>query len=158
VELAGWARVNGVHPRAARRLFREDRMPVPACRLESGMIWVDAVPADGCGGVVVHARVCPRDRRQDLDRRVARLTGWATASGHAAGEVVTGAGHVEAALAAHGRKVVVAGPGEATGDLVRDMTGVLTLMCARLYGRRAARNRAMRAVTAARHETARAGG
>ena len=35
------------------------------------------------------------------------------------------------------------------------MIEVLTSMCARLYGRRGARNRAMRAVTAARHERAR---
>lgn len=55
---------------------------------------------------------------------------------------------LEAALAAHGRKVVVADPGETTDDLVRDMIEVLTSMCARLYGRRGARNRAMRALTA----------
>jgi putative resolvase len=66
--------------------------------------------------------------------------------------------HLEAALAAHGRKVMVADPGETTDDLVRDMIEVLTSMCARLYGRRGARNRAMRALTAARHETAEAGG
>jgi putative resolvase len=34
------------------------------------------------------------------------------------------------------------------------MTGVLTSVCARLYGRRGARNRAMRAVTAAKNEAA----
>ena len=38
--------------------------------------------------------------------------------------------------------------------LERDMTGVLIPVGARLYGRRGARNRAMRAVTAAGHETA----
>lgn len=65
-----------------------------------------------------------------------------------------GTEHLEAALAAHGRKVVVADPGEATGDLVRDMIEVLTSMCARLYGRRGTRGRALRAVTAARHEAA----
>lgn len=35
-----------------------------------------------------------------------------------------------------------------TDDLVRDMIKVLTLACARLYGLRAARNRALRTVTA----------
>jgi putative resolvase len=44
----------------------------------------------------------------------------------------------------------VADPGETTDDLVRDMIEVLTSMCARLYERRGARNRAMRAVTAAK--------
>lgn len=62
--------------------------------------------------------------------------------------------HLEAALAARGREVVVAAPGETTGDLVRDMIEVLTSMCARLDGRRGARNRAMRAVAATRQETA----
>lgn len=63
-----------------------------------------------------------------------------------------GVEHLDAALSAHGRKVVVADPGETTDGLVRDMIEVLTWMCARLYGRRGARNRAMRAVTAAKQE------
>jgi putative resolvase len=41
-------------------------------------------------------------------------------------------------------------PGERADDLVRDMIEVLTSMCARWYGRRGARNRAMRAVAAAK--------
>ena len=63
-----------------------------------------------------------------------------------------GVEHLEAALAAQGRRVVVADSGETTDDLVRDMIEVLTSMCARLYGRRGARNRAMRAVTAAKKD------
>jgi putative resolvase len=63
-----------------------------------------------------------------------------------------GVEHLEAALAAQGRRIVVADPGETTDDLVRDMIEVLTSMCARLYGRRGARNRAMRALTAAKRE------
>jgi putative resolvase len=59
-----------------------------------------------------------------------------------------GVEQLEAALAAQGRRIVVADPGETTDDLVRDMIEVLTSMCARLYGRRGARNRAMRAITA----------
>lgn len=62
-----------------------------------------------------------------------------------------GVEHLDAALAAHGRRLIVADPGETTDDLVRDMIEVLTSMCARLYGRRGARNRAMRAVTAAKN-------
>ncbi len=60
-----------------------------------------------------------------------------------------GVEHLEAALSAQGRRiVVVTDKGETQDDLVRDMIEVLTSMCARLYGRRGARNRAMRAVTA----------
>jgi putative resolvase len=62
-----------------------------------------------------------------------------------------GTGQLDAALAAAGRRVLAADPGETSDDLVRDMIEVLTSMCARLYGRRGARNRAMRAVTATGH-------
>jgi putative resolvase len=61
-----------------------------------------------------------------------------------------GVEHLEAALSAQGRRLVVVDPSEATDDLVRDMIDVLTSFCARLYGRRGARNRALRAVTCAR--------
>ena len=61
-----------------------------------------------------------------------------------------GVEHLAAALAASGRRIVIADDGETTDDLVRDMIEVLTSMCARFYGRRGARNRAMRAVTAAK--------
>jgi len=37
-------------------------------------------------------------------------------------------------------------------DLVRDMTEVLTSFCARLYGRRGARNRAEKALNCAKHD------
>ena len=63
-----------------------------------------------------------------------------------------GTEHLDAALAAHGRRIVVVDDGETTDDLVRDTIEVLTSMCARLYGRRGARNRAMRALTAAKRE------
>lgn len=47
-----------------------------------------------------------------------------------------------------------AGATESADDLVRDITEVLTSMCARLYGRRAAKNRAARAVAMATGEVA----
>jgi putative resolvase len=58
---------------------------------------------------------------------------------------------LDAALAAAGRRVLVADAGGTSDDLVRDMIEVLTSMCARLYGRRGARNRAVRAVAAAKN-------
>jgi len=59
---------------------------------------------------------------------------------------------VEAALSAHGRRLVVIDDGEVDDDLVRDMTEVLTSYCARLYGRRSARNRAEKALRCAAHD------
>ncbi len=47
---------------------------------------------------------------------------------------------VEAALSAHGRRLLVLDSGEVTDDLVRDMVEVQTSFCARLCGRRSARN------------------
>jgi len=48
--------------------------------------------------------------------------------------------------------VVVADDGETVDDLVRDMIDVLTSMCARLYGRRGARNRAEKALRCAAND------
>ncbi|MFD4405582.1 IS607 family transposase [Nocardia sp. NPDC058499] len=189
MKLAEWARTQGVHPQTAYRWFREDRMPVPARRLDSGTIWVDVAEVSTAGRVVIYARVSSHDQRGDLDRQVARLTQWATSNGHVVGEVVTEVGsglngkrpkirrvlsdpsasvvivehrdrlarfgveQLEAALSAQGRRIVVTDKGETEDDLVQDMIEVLTSMCARLYGRRGARNRAMRAVTATKVET-----
>jgi putative resolvase len=67
-----------------------------------------------------------------------------------------GVEELEAALSAQGRRLVVVDPGEASEDLVGDMIEVLTSFCARLYGRRGARNRALRAVTCAKQPPGRA--
>ena len=56
---------------------------------------------------------------------------------------------VEAVLSAHGRRLVVLDDSEMDDDLVRDMIDVLTSFCARLYGRRSARNRAEKALRCA---------
>jgi putative resolvase len=60
-----------------------------------------------------------------------------------------GADYVEAALMAAGRRLIVIDQTEMTDDLVTDMIDVMTSFCARLYGRRAARARAAKAVNAA---------
>ncbi|MEV8630783.1 IS607 family transposase [Streptosporangium sp. NPDC051023] len=65
-----------------------------------------------------------------------------------------GAEYVEAALSAQGRRLLVADPSEVDDDLVRDVTEILTSLCARLYGRRAAANRARRAVAAVTEDEA----
>jgi predicted site-specific integrase-resolvase len=59
-----------------------------------------------------------------------------------------GAEYVEAALAASGRRLLVVDPSEVDDNLVRDVTEILTSLCARLYGRCAAADRARRAVKA----------
>ncbi len=63
--------------------------------------------------------------------------------------------YVEAALAAQNRRIMVIEPDEMKDDIVRDMTEVLTSLCARLYGKRSAQHRAQKAMAALQddHET-----
>ena len=56
--------------------------------------------------------------------------------------------YIEAALSAQGRTLLVVDDAEVDDDLVRDMTEILTSFCARLYGKRAAANRARRMMKA----------
>ena len=53
---------------------------------------------------------------------------------------------VEASLAGRGGEIIVIEDNEVEDDLVRDVTEVLTSLCARLHGRRSARRRAERAL------------
>jgi len=190
VNLTDWARLQGLHPQTAYRWFREGKLPVPAVRVNSRSVLVapDAALAPARGGLGLYARVSSHDQRGDLDRQVARLTGWAAQAGASVvrveaevGSGVNGARAkirrlladpnvqavvvehrdrlgrmntelVEAALSAHGRRLVVLDPGEVDDDLVRDMTEVLTSFCARLYGHRSARNRAEKAVRCAERD------
>ena len=190
MNLTDWARLQGLHPQTAYRWFREGKLPVPAVRVNSRSVLVapDAALAPARGGLGLYARVSSHDQRGDLDRQVARLTGWAAQAGAPVvrveaevGSGVNGARAkirrlladpnvqavvvehrdrlgrmntelVEAALSAHGRRLVVLDPGEVDDDLVRDLTEVLTSFCARLYGRRSARNRAEKAVRCAERD------
>ncbi|MBI5756035.1 MAG: IS607 family transposase [Nitrospirae bacterium] len=54
--------------------------------------------------------------------------------------------YIEASLRAQGRKIIVVDQSELKDDLVQDMTQVLTSFCARLYGKRFARNKARKAI------------
>jgi putative resolvase len=191
VNLTDWARAQGIHPQTAYRWFREDRLPVPAVRVNARTVLVApgaALAPASPGGLGLYARVSSRDQQEDLDRQVARLTGWAAQAGGMVVRVEAEVGSgmngarskarrlladpavtavvvehrdrlgrvntelIEAALAAHGRRLVVLDAGEVADDLVRDMTEVLTSFCARLYGRRSARNRALKAVGCAQRD------
>jgi len=56
---------------------------------------------------------------------------------------------IAAALEASGRQIVVVNQTEFKDDLVQDFVDVVTCLCARIYGRRAAKNRAEKALKAA---------
>ena len=189
MNLTQWARSQGVHPQTAYRWFREGTLPVPAVRVNQRTVLVNPDRGDAVvGGVGLYARVSSHDQKADLDRQVARLTGWAADAG---GQVVrveaeVGSGMngarakvrrlladpkvtvvvvehrdrlgrvntelMESALSAHGRRLVVLDAGEVHDDLVRDRVEVLTSLCARLYGRGSARNRALKAIGCAQRD------
>lgn len=64
-----------------------------------------------------------------------------------------GSEYVESALASQGRQIVVADSKELQDDLVQDMIEVLTSFCARLYGRRSAKNKAKKALETIQNES-----
>ncbi|MCG2796851.1 MAG: IS607 family transposase [Actinomycetia bacterium] len=55
---------------------------------------------------------------------------------------------IEAAMMSQGRSIIVADETEETADIWADFVDVVTSMCARIYGKRGARNRAGRAMAA----------
>ena len=57
--------------------------------------------------------------------------------------------YVAAALDADHRRMVIVDGAGVDDDLVRDMTELMTSLCARLYGRRSAAHRAAKAIEAA---------
>jgi putative resolvase len=188
VNLAEWAKAQGISPHTAYRWFRNGTLPVPAERVGPRMILVNIeanASPEAVGGVGLYARVSSHDQKADLERQVARLSGWAAKAGHTVVRVESEIGSgmngsrtkarrlladpgvstvvversdrlgrmnvelIEAALSATGRRLVVLDDGEVEDDLVRDMVEVLTSFCARLYGRRSAKNRARKALEAA---------
>lgn len=57
-----------------------------------------------------------------------------------------GVEYIQALLESNNRKLVVMDETEITNDLVQDMIDILTSFCARLYGKRSAKNRAKKIV------------
>lgn len=102
--------------------------------------------------VVVEVGSGMNGKRPKLARLLADATATTVVVEHRDRLARFGVEHLEAALSAQGRRVVVVEPGELDDDLVGDMTEVLRLFCARLYGRRGARNRAEKALGCARHD------
>jgi len=56
--------------------------------------------------------------------------------------------YIEAAMVSQGRSIIVADDTEEMADIWQDFIDVVTSMCARIYGKRGARNRANRAISA----------
>ena len=92
------------------------------------------------------------DRRRKLNKVLSAPTIGTIIVEHRDRLARMNAGLIESALNAQGRKLIVVDDTELDDDLVCDMTEVLTSFCARLYGRRAAKHRAEKALEAMRDE------
>jgi putative resolvase len=104
----------------------------------------------GVAEVVTEVGSGMNGRRPKLRRLLADPTATMIVVEHRDRLARFGVEHLEAALQAQARRLVVVDRSETSDDLVGDMIEVLTSFCARLYGRRGARNRALRAVTCAK--------
>jgi predicted site-specific integrase-resolvase len=154
VNLKEWAEREGVSYTTARRWFASGKLPVPA-RKVGGLVLVGGEAPAPAAVTAVYARVSSADQRPDLNRQVARVAAWAAGEGLAVGRVVT---EVGSALNGTRRKflALLGDPGVSVivvehrdrFALVRDVTEILTSLCARLYWRRAAANRAARGIAA----------
>jgi putative resolvase len=102
--------------------------------------------------VAVEAGSGMNGKRRGLARLLADATAATVVAGHRDRLARFGVEHLEAALSAQGRRIVVVDAGEVDDDLIRDMTEVLTSFCARLYRRRGARNRAVKALGCAKRD------
>ncbi len=89
------------------------------------------------------------DKRRKLNRLLADPTVGMIIVEHRDRLARMNAGLVESALKAQGRRIIVVDDTESDDDLVRDMTDALTSFCARLYGRRAVKNKVQAALRAA---------
>ena len=168
VRLREWAAREGVHYQRAWRWWRDGKLPVPARQTAPGTILVEVPTAGGVAldrqvarvtewvtgqGLAVAEVVCEvgsglNGKRSKLRRVLSDPSATVIGVEHRDRLARFGVEHRDAALAAQGRRVLVAEPGETADDLAHDMIEVLTSMCASLYGRRGAR--ALRAVTAAK--------
>jgi putative resolvase len=144
------ARVQGIHAQTACCWYREGTLPVRAQKA-GRLILVSPQTAAGVtretGGAGLYARVSLHDQNSGLVGQVARLPAWAVKAGLPVVRVE--AELVEAALAAHQRGLVVPGGCEVTGGLVGEVVQVATCLCAGLYGRRPARNPALKGLACA---------
>ncbi len=111
----------------------------------------------GVDEVVVEVGSGMNGRRRKFQRVLADPTATTVVVEHRDRLARFGVENLEAVLSAQGRRVVVVDEAEMDDDLVRDMTEVLTSFCARLYGKRGARNRAVKALGCAKNDVGPAG-
>jgi len=164
MKLSTWARQQGLSYKTAWRLWKAGKLPVPAEQLATGTVILHAAPASQPLGVALYARVssgeppsaafgwwkpCKKLARAGMAAAIFRNPNVQIIVVERRDRLMRfGFEYVEAALAAQGRRVVVIDAGELADEIVRDLQEVIVSMCARLYGKRSAKNRARKAIEA----------
>jgi putative resolvase len=161
-KLSTWAEEKGVHYRTALSWVRDGLMPLPVERTPGGHIRV-IEGEKTTTRTVLYARVSSSDQKADLERQVdRRVRQQSEESPSMSIQARANLGYDLDALVALGRRE----DAETVGRIVvehRDrlarfgveyieaalVADVVTSMCARIYGQRAAKNRAKRALAAA---------
>lgn len=94
MNLREWAEQQGVHAQAACRWFGSGTLPVRARKVGKLILVgaLDEAGERGRGCTAVYARVSAADQRADVDRQVARITGWAVSHGYWVDRVVSEVG------------------------------------------------------------------
>ncbi len=138
MNLQEWAREQGIHPVTAYRWFRDGKLPVPAHRVEGLSV----------GHVVTEVGSALNGKRPRFLALLRDESVTTIVVEHRDRFARFGSEYVEAALSAPGRRLLVVDPAEVDDDPVQDVTEILTSLCARLYGRRAAKKRAARLTAA----------
>lgn len=116
---------------------QEDRLKAFALNLGASDVEVVSEIGSGVNG-----------KRRKLNRILADPTVGTIIVEHRDRLARMNAGLIESALEASGRRLIVVDDTDLDDDLARDMTEVLTSLCARLYGRKSAARRAQRALEA----------
>ncbi len=151
MKLSEWAKKQGISYRTALRWFHGGTLPVEAEQVSTGTIIVKVETVLEDKKMALYACVSSSDQKPNLDSQVVRLTQFAVEKNRDR-LIRFGFEYLEAALAAQGRSILVVDSSEVKDDLIRDMTEVLTSFCARLYGKRAAKHKAEKAIRATQGE------
>ena len=132
--IAGYARVSSTEQK-------------PHLENQANRLWAHAaengIPLDE---VVSEIGSGLNDRRPKLRKLLGDATVHTVIVEHRERLARFGAGTIDVMLQARGGALIVIDDAEAPDDPVRDMTGILTCFCARLYGKRSAANRERRAM------------
>src|SRR5262249_24400398 len=174
MKLSAWARQQGISYKTAWRLWKAGKLPVPANEPAGVALYARVSSADQKADLhrqlsrlaefsakhgfrvveaVQETASGLHGRRKALLRIYRNPKVQVIVVEHRDRLMRFGLEYVEATLAAHGRRVMVVDGSEITDDIVRDLHEVIVSMCARLYGKRAAKNRAKKAIEAMQCES-----